>query len=121
MNYFYYLDGKKFPTNSCHAIWVQDLIRQYPPEVIRWHLCAKGPEWQIESFSMYELTSKTKTSFMYWQVWFNQINNMLQDFERIVPDVGLWDKHQRYYYNQLKTVNCNIFFYYRRQIRGCLW
>lgn len=49
------IEGKKLSTSNNWAVWVNDLVNQYHPDVIRYILLSNGPERRDADFSYREL------------------------------------------------------------------
>jgi methionyl-tRNA synthetase len=51
VNEFYTLDGDKFSTSRDHAVWAEELLAEYPPDVVRAFLCLDRPEPYATDFT----------------------------------------------------------------------
>lgn len=50
-NAFLLLENQKFSTSRNHAVWLDDVLKRYEPDVIRYYLTAILPETQDANFS----------------------------------------------------------------------
>jgi len=73
-NEFLNLEGKKFSTSRGYAIWIEDIVRDYDPEFVRYYLTNIIPE--------------TSDSNFYWQEFQDYANNLTDVVGNLVSRVS---------------------------------
>lgn len=51
-NRFLKLEGGDFSTSRGHAIWVDDMLKDYPSDAVRFYLALNSPETEVKNFEM---------------------------------------------------------------------
>ncbi|HXV93167.1 MAG TPA: class I tRNA ligase family protein [Pseudonocardia sp.] len=60
-NEFYELENEKFSTSRGHVVWAEDLLREVPRDLVRFHLALTAPEHARTGFSRAALEKVTGT------------------------------------------------------------
>lgn len=74
------LEGKKISTSLNHAIWADDLIREYAPDAIRYFLIINGPEKRDGDFSLKEFITRNNRELL--GIYGNLVNRTLVFIEK---------------------------------------
>lgn len=98
INRFYLLNGKKFSTSRHHLIIIQELIKEYNLDAIRYYISYSRPDRKESNFTRKNMQLIVDSHlFNRW----NSLSELLRQFSSIEQSVtpGVWgDSHIRFYY-----------------------
>lgn len=93
-NKFLKLEGGDFSTSRNHAIWVDDILKEYSADGVRFYLALISPEEKVENFEMIK--------FSHW--YNNFFINGIQNIKRVLNQVTDIDTH----INALQSIEDDI-------------
>lgn len=104
-NEFYRLDGLKFSTSRNHAIWGSELLKQVPPDIVRFYLSYSGPETEQTNFTLSDFKYVVKRELIDgWQSWLQDLGTKIAiEYAGIVPSIRIWTDEQRRFYEMLQA------------------
>jgi methionyl-tRNA synthetase len=89
-NEFLTIEGQKLSTSRNWAVWVDDYLRLFPPDPLRYYLAANAPETKDADFAWKEFQTRNNSELA--DVLGNLVNRTLsfieRQFEGKVPPVG---------------------------------
>ncbi|HDK36028.1 MAG TPA: methionine--tRNA ligase, partial [Bacteroidetes bacterium] len=92
-NEFLNLEGRKLSTSKNYAVWLDDYLRKFPPDPLRYTLAANAPESKDSDFSWKDFQSRNNNELA--DILGNFINRTLSFVERYfegrVPAPGAFD------------------------------
>ena len=97
-NEFYRLDGLKFSTSRDHAVWVRDICREQPSDLVRFYVCYTRPESEQTSFSRAEYDVFVAEELRgRWSTWLDELGQRVEAAAQgVAPEPGFWtDEHRR--------------------------
>ncbi|WP_338356191.1 class I tRNA ligase family protein [Yeosuana marina] len=77
-NKFLQLNGGDFSTSRNHAIWVDDILEQYPVDGVRFYLALVSPEFEVTNFD--------KSHFENWMIGF--FEPAIYRIEQLLTDIN---------------------------------
>lgn len=102
-NQFLHLDGAKFSTSRGHAVWTDDVLVKFPPDVMRFVLLRRAPEDGVGDISSDEIAilhqDRALESLREWLTGFQELPG-----DGIVPGTGAWTPTHREVYRFLSLV-----------------
>ncbi|WP_053002141.1 class I tRNA ligase family protein [Kordia jejudonensis] len=98
-NKFLKLEGGDFSTSRNHAIWVDDILKDYSADGVRFHLALISPEKEIRNFEMLKFT--------HWYT--NFFERGIQRIESVFEAVTDIDKHITKLQNTTDEVLLNFY------------
>lgn len=103
-NEFYLLNGEKFSTSRGHAIWADELLKQYPADLVRFYVCYTRPETEQTNFTFAEFHETIHRELLQgWQVWLHQLGAKLStEYGEAAPVAKKFTTAQQCIYWELK-------------------
>ena len=96
-NEFLNLEGRKFSTSGHWAVWVNDYLKEYDPDPLRFVLSVNMPEYADTDFSWSEFVRRNNDELV--ATWGNLANRALtfayRNFEQQVPTPGELNEQDR--------------------------
>lgn len=89
-NEFLTLEGRQFSTSRNWAVWLPDYLDQFPPDPLRYHLCANMPEFGDADFSWSEYVRRNNDELVatYGNLAHRVLNLVHRNFDGRIPDPG---------------------------------
>lgn len=93
-NEFLNLEGRKLSTSNNWAVWLDDYLKEYDPDPLRYVLTATAPETSDSDFSWAEFLRRNNDELVGW--WGNLVNRSIsftnKHFQGEVPEAEFTDE-----------------------------
>jgi len=96
-NEFLNLEGNKLSTSKNYAVWLDEYLKKFPPDPLRYCLAVNAPETKDADFSWKDFQARNNNELA--DILGNFINRTLifiqKNFAGVIPDAGTLDKQDQ--------------------------
>ena len=108
INYFYLLEGEKFSTSRNHFIHINQLLRNYSLDAVRYYIALTRPENNETEFR-YDDFSKIVEEHLInrWDIYIKKLSSIKDLISEKECNPGVWNDTQTIFFEYLKDIQKN--------------